>query len=116
MANSRLFNTNRPAFFPASLFAGIVLFLVGCNDFEGAGVDEKVESSDSLEILEAEVFELYSLAPCTESHDYCSFPFLVEQVDALIAGYCLDGDSQEALRIYTFFAHFQDPSPRLPDC
>ena len=111
-----MINTNKRPFLLASLFAGVVLFVGGCNSFEGTGIDEEVQSSDSLGNLEAEVFELYSLAPCTESHDYCSFPFLVEQVDALIAGYCLDGDSQEALRIYTLFEHFEDPSPRPPDC
>ena len=110
-----MFNKNKRAIIVASIFAGSV-FLGGCNNFEEAGIDEKVRSSDSLAILEAEVFELYSLAPCTESHEYCSFPFLVEKVDALVGGYCLDGDSQEALRIYTFFEHFENPSPRPPDC
>lgn len=98
------------------IFSSLIL-LDGCNNFEEAhSIDEKMNSSESLGNLEEEVFELYSLAPCSRSHGYCSSSFLIEQVDALIVAYCLEGLSQEALRVYAIFEHFEDPSPQPPGC
>lgn len=99
------------------LLFGFVFLFCGCSKVEEAhSIDGDLSPSESLIALEEGVLEVYALAPCPTTHEYCSFPFLIEEVDALIAAYCRDGLPQEALRVYDFFEHFKDPSPQPPEC
>jgi hypothetical protein len=112
-----MIGTAKSRFLPIPMLVGFMLLLSGCNQIEQAqDIDEKPSASERLRILEEEVFELYSLAPCARSHEYCSFPFLIEKVDALTAAHCLEGLPQEALRVYAVFEHFENPSPQPPEC
>jgi hypothetical protein len=99
------------------MLLGLCIFLVGCAFFEGAhSVEAEVDVPEELKKLEDEVFQLYSLAPCSKFQEYCSFPFLIERVDALIAAYCDAGFAFEANRVYEDFEHFVDPSAQPPEC
>ena len=112
-----MIRTRQSRFISALLFFSFVLLLSGCTEGEDTdGVDAKPSSLESIRVLEEEVFEVYSLAPCSQSHEYCSFPFLIEEVDALIAAYCRENQHEEALRVFSFFEHFEDPSPQPPEC
>lgn len=93
------------------------LLISGCKNSTGSNDDdEKMQLPGEVRHLEEEVEQLFSLAPCSASHGYCSFPHLIERVDALISVYCTEGRSSDAHRIFTDFDHFVDPSPQRPDC
>jgi hypothetical protein len=116
-AESQLIRMTGLRILSISMLSGFALLLGGCNQIEQAhDIEGKPSASDRLKMLEEEVFELYSLAPCVRSHEYCSFPFLIEKVDALIAAHCLEAFPQEALRVYAIFEHFENPSPKPPQC
>lgn len=101
----------------AVILVSFSIFFVGCAFLEGAhSVEAEVGLPDELRMLEDEVFQLFSLAPCSKSQDYCSFPFLIERVDALTAAYCNAGFPSEADRVYEYFEHFVDPPAKSPEC